>query len=202
MWGDSCSVVSSFLWPRGPYSPLNSPGQNPGVGSPSLLQGIFPTQGLNPGLPHCRWILYQVSHKGSPNNSSQITGHMVKAPKGLYLLPSSRVTCHGPTRLPTVLTFSVWCSTNMTLCDTPLSKYHRQINFSRNISFFPCAEGVNGLWEWLSHRGNRASASPVLLAETAGERLGGVGLPSKSYIIKERHSDSDPQIQTNCTPAL
>ena len=31
-----------------------------------LLQGIFPTQGLNPGLPHCRQILYQLSHKGSP----------------------------------------------------------------------------------------------------------------------------------------
>ena len=202
MWGDSCSVTPDFLWPHGLYSPLNSPGQNPGVGSLSLLQGIFPTQGLNLGLPHCRRILYQVSQKGSPNRSSQITGHMVKAPKGLYLLPSSRVTCHGPTRLLTVLTFSVWCSTNMTLCYTPLSKYHRQITFSRNISFSPYAEGVNGLWEWLSHTGNRASASPMLPAETAGERLGGVGLPSKSYIIKERYPDSDSQIQTNCTPAL
>jgi len=47
-------------------SPWNSPGQNTGVGSLSLFQGIFPTQGLNPGLPHCRWILYQLSHKGSP----------------------------------------------------------------------------------------------------------------------------------------
>ena len=37
------------------------------VGSFSLLQEIFPTQGLNPSLPHCRWILYQLSHKGSPN---------------------------------------------------------------------------------------------------------------------------------------
>ena len=37
-----------------------------GVGSRSLLQGIFPTQGLNPGLLHCRRILYQVSHQGSP----------------------------------------------------------------------------------------------------------------------------------------
>ena len=37
-----------------------------GVCSLSLLQGIFPTQGLNPGLPPCRWILYQLSHKGSP----------------------------------------------------------------------------------------------------------------------------------------
>ena len=48
------------------YSPLNSPGQNTGVGSLSLLQGIFPTQRSNPGLPHCRWILYQLSHQGSP----------------------------------------------------------------------------------------------------------------------------------------
>ena len=48
------------------YSPWNSPGQNTGVGSLSLLQGIFPTQGLNPGLLHWRQILYQMSHKGSP----------------------------------------------------------------------------------------------------------------------------------------
>ena len=43
-----------------------SPGQNTGVGSRSLLQGIFPTQGSNLGLPHCRWILYQLNHKESP----------------------------------------------------------------------------------------------------------------------------------------
>ena len=48
------------------YSPWNSPGQNTGVHSCSLLQGIFPTQELNPSLPHCRQILYQLSHKGSP----------------------------------------------------------------------------------------------------------------------------------------
>ena len=51
---------------HGLYSPRNSPGQNTGVGSLSLLQGIFPTQGLNPGLPHCRQILYQLSQQGSP----------------------------------------------------------------------------------------------------------------------------------------
>ena len=44
----------------------NSPGQSTGVNSYSFLQGIFPTQGLNPGLPHCRQILYQLSHQGSP----------------------------------------------------------------------------------------------------------------------------------------
>ena len=45
------------LWPHRLYSPWNSPGQNTGVDSLSLLQGIFPTQGSNPGLPHCRQIL-------------------------------------------------------------------------------------------------------------------------------------------------
>ena len=54
------------LRPHGLYSPWNSPGQNTGVGGLSILQGIFPTQGSNPGLPHSRWILYQLSHKGSP----------------------------------------------------------------------------------------------------------------------------------------
>ena len=50
----------------------NSPGQNTGVGSLSLLQGMFPTQGLNPGLPHCRQILYTLSHKGSPRTLQSV----------------------------------------------------------------------------------------------------------------------------------
>ena len=61
-----CSVMSDSLRPHGLHSPRNSPGQNTGVGSLSLLQGIFPTQRPNPGLPHCKRILYQLSHKGSP----------------------------------------------------------------------------------------------------------------------------------------
>ena len=48
------------------YSPWISPGQNTGMGSLFLLQGIVPTQDSNPGLSHCRWILYQLSHKGNP----------------------------------------------------------------------------------------------------------------------------------------
>ena len=66
MWSESCSVVSDSLPPHGLYSPQNSPDQNTGVGSLSLLQGIFPTQRSNPGLLHCRWILYQLSHNESP----------------------------------------------------------------------------------------------------------------------------------------
>ena len=67
----SCLGLSNSLRPHGLMnctlcSPWISPGQNTGVGSLSLLQGMFPTQGLNPGLPHSRWILYQLSHKGSP----------------------------------------------------------------------------------------------------------------------------------------
>ena len=63
---ESRSVLSDSLWPHVLYSPWNSPGQNARVGRLSLLQGIFPTQGSNPGLPHCRRILYQLSHKGNP----------------------------------------------------------------------------------------------------------------------------------------
>ena len=61
----SLSCVRPF-GAQGLYSSWNSPGQNTGVGSFSLLQGIPPTPGLNPGLPPCRQILYQLSHKGSP----------------------------------------------------------------------------------------------------------------------------------------
>ena len=48
------------------YILWNSSGQSTGMGSLSLLQGIFPTLGSNPGLLLCRWILFQLSHKGSP----------------------------------------------------------------------------------------------------------------------------------------
>ena len=61
----------AFLFSRGSSQPrdqtqVNSSGQDTGMGSPSLLQGIFPTQGSKPGLLHCRWIIYQLSYQGSP----------------------------------------------------------------------------------------------------------------------------------------
>ena len=67
---ESHSVVSDSLQSHRLYSPWNSPGQNTGVGSFSFLQGIFPTQ---PSLPHCRQILYQLSHKGSPTQRKAMT---------------------------------------------------------------------------------------------------------------------------------
>ena len=60
-----CSVVSDFVIPWTIQS-MEFSRPEYWSGSVSLLQGIFPTQGLNPGLPHCRQILYQLSHKGSP----------------------------------------------------------------------------------------------------------------------------------------
>ena len=59
------SVVSNSFQPHGLHSPWNSPGQNAGVDNHSILQGIFPTQGSNPGLRHCRRVRFQLSHKGS-----------------------------------------------------------------------------------------------------------------------------------------
>ena len=73
MWvNESHSVMSISLWPHGLYSPWNSLGQNTGVSSRVLLQGIFSTQGSNPGLPHCRQILYHLSHQRSPNICADI----------------------------------------------------------------------------------------------------------------------------------
>ena len=52
--------------PPGSSVPVDSPGKNPRVGCHALLQGIIPTQGSSPGHPHFRWILYHLSHQGSP----------------------------------------------------------------------------------------------------------------------------------------
>ena len=61
----SLSRVRLFATPWS-IRPWDSPGQNTGVGNLSLLQGIFPTQGSNPGLLHCRRFLYRLSYQGSP----------------------------------------------------------------------------------------------------------------------------------------
>ena len=93
-WSESCSVMSNSLQPHVQYSPWISPGQNTGVGSLSLLQGISPTQGLNPGLLHSRWILYQLSHKGGPRILEWAGYHFSRAsswPRNLTRL--SCITC-------------------------------------------------------------------------------------------------------------
>ena len=65
-----CSPLGS---PQGSSVPGDSPGKNTEVGCHALLQGIFPTQGLNPGLLHCRQILYCLSHQGNPRILEWVT---------------------------------------------------------------------------------------------------------------------------------
>ena len=72
-FSESHSVLSDSLISHGLYSSWNSPGQNTGVGSCFLLQGILPVQWSNLGLPHCRWIPYQLSHKGCPKILEWVT---------------------------------------------------------------------------------------------------------------------------------
>ena len=59
--------MSNSLRPHGLLCPWGFPGKKTGVGCHFLLQEVFPTQGLNPGLPHCRQTLYHLSHQGSPS---------------------------------------------------------------------------------------------------------------------------------------
>ena len=66
----SCSILCdpTDCSPPGSSVYRDYPGKDTGVGCHALLQGLFPTQGLNPGLPHCRRILYCLSHQGSPSH--------------------------------------------------------------------------------------------------------------------------------------
>ena len=75
IWNVSLFTVAFYKWKEWKLFPWNSPGPNNGVGSHSLLQEIFPTQRSNPGLPHCRQILYQLSHKGSPRILEWVACH-------------------------------------------------------------------------------------------------------------------------------
>ena len=63
----SCQTLCNPMDCSPPGSSVHgdSPGKNTGVGCHALLQGIFPTHGSNPGLPHCRQILYHLNHQES-----------------------------------------------------------------------------------------------------------------------------------------
>ena len=85
----SLSVVSDSLWPQGlqPVRLLCPHGfsrQYTGMGCHALLQGIFPTQGSYPGLLHCRQILYQLSHQGSPHSVYKLPKSLARSQLCLY----------------------------------------------------------------------------------------------------------------------
>src|SRR5574337_1925808 len=83
------------------YSPWNSPGQNNAVGSLLLLQGIFPTQGSNSVLLHCRQILYQLSYKGSPRILEWVAYPIFS--RSSQPRNGTRVSCIAGDSLPTEL---------------------------------------------------------------------------------------------------
>ena len=107
-YSESRPIVSDSLRPHGLYNPWNSPGQNTGVGSLSLLQGIFPTQGLSPGLLHCRQILYQLSHKGSPRILEWVAYPFSSGSSRLR--NQTGVSCIAGGSLPTELSGKPWYS--------------------------------------------------------------------------------------------
>ena len=78
----------------------DSPGKNTGVGCHALLQGIFPTQGLNTGFPHCRWILYQLSHQGSPPGSIQDLSSLTRDQTRVPCSRSRVLTTEPPGKSP------------------------------------------------------------------------------------------------------
>ena len=79
----------------------DSPGKNTGVGCHALLQGIFPTQGSNPDLPHCRQILYQLSHQGSPRILEWIAYPFAKGSS--WPRNRTRISCIAGASLPAEL---------------------------------------------------------------------------------------------------
>ena len=114
----------------------NSPGQNSGVGSLSLLQGIFPTQGSNIGLQHGRWILYQLSHQGS----SDACGILIH-PLGSNWVPCTarQILNHGPTWGVPELCFLKMNSVDQKGCST--ERLGGSLGACRN-----CPGAGTGLW--------------------------------------------------------
>ena len=150
--------MSDSLRPHGLYSPWNSPGQNTGVGSLSLLQGIFPTPGSNPGLPHCRRIHYQLSHKGSPRVLEWVA------------YPFSRESSQprNPTR---VCCIAGGFSTNWAVMEVQLKPKSILNHFSHVLLFAaPCTVvgqaprsigfSRQEYWRWVSIPSSRGSSQP------------------------------------------
>ena len=100
----SCPTFCNLMDYSLPGSSIHgdSPGKNTGVGCHALLQGIFPTQGSNPGLPHCRWILCHPNHQGSPVSLDKLQ-EIVKDREAWHAV------VHGVTKSQTRL--SSWTST-------------------------------------------------------------------------------------------
>ena len=104
----------------------DSPGKNTGVGCHALFQGIFPTQGLNPGLPHCRRILYHLGHQRSNMEVSQKTKNRIiiwpsnSTPR--YVSKKPRDKCSPMFRITLFIIVNVWKQSKCTSTDEWIKK--------------------------------------------------------------------------------
>ena len=80
-------------WTVACFRPWNSPGKSTGVGSHCFLQVIFPTQGLNPGLLHCRQILYHLSHHGGLSSTMLLYKHFPHVNNFTFCLWKMYISC-------------------------------------------------------------------------------------------------------------
>ena len=159
--------MSNSLWRHGLYSPWNSSGQNTGVGNHTFLQGIFPTQGLNPGL-HCRRILYQLNHLVSPRG--------LKASAFSLLEPSLLEVIHHRVRS---LAFPL-----QSPCEEHVWRGHMEKRLGTEV-------------EWASERARERKSHPTASAipgtfpddsrQSSGPRSVTVCLADRSYDKKERN---------------
>ena len=117
------------------------PGKNTGVGCHALLQGIFPTQGLNPGLPHCGWILYRLSHQGRPGG-----GFLLPSVLFSSVAQSCLTFCDLMERISLLLIFTLKSLLHITARLIPILSacpYPTLVLFTSRIKFFPfCSNSV------------------------------------------------------------
>ena len=147
---ESRSVVSDSLQPHGLYSPWNSAGQNTWVGSLSLLQGIFPIQGSNPGFPCCRQILYQLSHKGSPMLLRAVKMMLIR-PISRWLSELTAVSKCGPSlhlytlETPIFKSFAHWLSIGGVPCPRLPASTIKEVFLSNQSCLFIGLQVANSL---------------------------------------------------------
>ena len=163
--------MSDSLWLHGLYSPWNSPGQNTGVGSLCLLQGIFPTPGLNPGLLHCRRILYHWAlllsswnyHNIVNQLSDQISSSVVSDSLWPHESQHTRPLCPSPAPgvYPNLCPSSQWCHPAISSSVVPFSSCFQSLPASGSFQ-------MSQLLAWGGQSAGVSALASVLPKETQG----------------------------------
>ena len=140
--------------PPGSSCSWNSPNKNTEAGCHSLLQGIFPTQGSNAGLLHCRWILYHLSHQRSPLADTYLAASLASTNWKLKYPPA------GASQVAQLLK-NLPCNTRDERCKTRVRKIPWRRRWQPAPVFLPgrshgqrsrwaVVHGVTKSWTWLS----------------------------------------------------